>query len=104
TDGTTDSPTDTETVTTDEMPALTIDKSADVSTYDAVDDVITYTYVVRNTGNLTLTNVTVEDDNIDAGSLDPASVATLAPGAEATFTATRTITQTDLDEGSVVNV
>ncbi|MDX9726877.1 MAG: HYR domain-containing protein, partial [Bacteroidales bacterium] len=86
------------------MPALTIDKSADVSTYDAVDDVITYTYVVRNTGNLTLTNVTVEDDNIDAGSLDPASVATLAPGAEATFTATRTITQTDLDEGSVVNV
>ncbi|MDX9726876.1 MAG: hypothetical protein RBT38_10860, partial [Bacteroidales bacterium] len=95
---------DDESVPLLKMPALTIDKSADVSTYDAVDDVITYTYVVRNTGNLTLTNVTVEDDNIDAGSLDPASVATLAPGAEATFTATRTITQTDLDEGSVVNV
>ena len=83
---------------------LSIDKSADVSTYDAVDDVITYSYVVRNTGNLTLSNVTVEDDNIDAGSLDPASVATLAPGAEVTFTATRTITQTDLDAGEVVNV
>ncbi|MDY0099669.1 MAG: hypothetical protein RBR81_10750, partial [Bacteroidales bacterium] len=87
-----------------QKPALTIVKSADVSTYDAVDDVITYSYVVRNTGNLTLTNVTVVDDNIDAGSLDPASVATLAPGAEVTFTATRTITQADLDAGEVVNV
>ena len=34
---------------------------ADVTTYDEVGDVITYTYVATNIGNVTLTNVSITD-------------------------------------------
>jgi hypothetical protein len=51
----------TETVTSDQMPSLSITKEADVQTYTAIDDVITYTIVVENTGNVTLTNIAVAD-------------------------------------------
>ncbi len=84
-----------------QSPALSIDKTADVSTYHAVGDIINYSYVVTNTGNVTLTNVSVVDDKVSAS---PASVATLAPGATTTFTASYTVTQTDLNTGSVTNV
>ena len=44
-------------------PALTLDKTADRRDLDAVGDVITYSYVVTNTGNVTLAGpVTVADD------------------------------------------
>ncbi|MGO3183307.1 MAG: DUF7507 domain-containing protein [Aequorivita sp.] len=68
----------------------------------AVDDVITYSFSVKNTGNSTLTNVVVTDpDAIMSGG----PIASLAPGAEdtATFTATYTITQADLDAGMFSN-
>ncbi|WP_164122386.1 MULTISPECIES: Cna B-type domain-containing protein, partial [Sphingobacterium] len=52
----------TQTVTTlCQSPDFTITKTADVSTYDAVGDVITYTITVTNTGNVTLNNVSVVD-------------------------------------------
>ena len=52
---------DTETVDADQSPALTLDKLADVTTYDEVGDVITYTYVATNAGNVTLANVSITD-------------------------------------------
>jgi uncharacterized repeat protein (TIGR01451 family) len=82
------------------MPALTIDKTADPLTYDEVGDVISYSYLVTNTGNLTLYDVYVTDDK---ATTSPATVATLAPGASTTFTASYTISQADLDAGSVTN-
>ena len=59
----TDSNTDDETVTAVQTPALSLVKTATPTTYDAVGDVIGYSYLVKNTGNVTLAGpVTVADD------------------------------------------
>jgi uncharacterized repeat protein (TIGR01451 family) len=92
-----------ESVTTqDPLPSMSLTKTADTTTDAAVDDVITYTYVIQNTGDVTLTNVSVSDAHNGTGTLSaiaPATVATLAVGDSATFTATYTITQADIDAG-----
>ena len=63
---------------------------------------ITYTYTVTNTGNVTLLGqITVTDDKVTVTC--PPS-ATLAPGASITCTATHTVTQADLDAGQIVNI
>jgi len=88
------------------MPASTIAKTASNDTDVAVGDVITYTYVVENTGNTNLTDVTVTDVHGGTGTLGaitPATVATLAPGASATFTADYTVTQEDIDSGATIS-
>jgi uncharacterized repeat protein (TIGR01451 family) len=100
-------------------PQLTIVKIADTAGPIAVNDVITYTYTVTNTGNLTISSVNIADVHNGYGvlpvpggetltsdlaplgdSTDAASDGnwdTLAPGDEVTFTATYTVTQTDVD-------
>jgi len=74
-------------------------KSADPLTYSEVGELITYTFVVTNDGNVTLTDVEVDDplfgQTFDAG--------TLATGESDTFTYDYTITQDGLDAGSVFN-
>ncbi|MEO4005726.1 gliding motility-associated C-terminal domain-containing protein [Flavobacterium sp. CAU 1735] len=85
-------------------PELTLTKDAANGTYDSVGDVINYTLVVTNTGNVTVTNITVTDTNADAGSISPATIATLAQGQSVTVTATHTITQADLNNGFVRNL
>jgi len=105
-DGTTSNE-DTETVSADQTPELTLDKSADVTTYAAVDDEIVYTFDLENTGNVTLTDVTIEDPLPGLGTLDCGDdtlpVASLAPGGTISCSATYTVTQEDLDAGSVEN-
>ncbi|MBX2952435.1 MAG: DUF11 domain-containing protein [Leadbetterella sp.] len=64
---------------------------------------ITYSFKVKNTGNVTLTNVTVTDPLSGLRAITPASVAVLAPGAETTFTASYTVTQSDVNNGKVHN-
>ena len=96
----TDSNPDDETVTAEQKPALSLVKSASPSSYDSVGDVISYSYLVTNTGNVTLAGpVTVADDK--ATVTCPAGG--LAPGGSMTCTASYTITQADLDSGSVKN-
>ncbi len=76
-------------------------RRATPTTYDAVGDVIDYTYVVTNTGNVTLDGpVTVDDDKV---TVTCPAVATLDPGDHVTCTASHTITQADIDAGSVTN-
>ncbi|KZE89663.1 DUF7507 domain-containing protein [Microbacterium sp. TNHR37B] len=88
-------------------PGLSVVKSADAEGVSRAGDVVTYTFVATNTGNVTLTDVSVlEGEFTGTGALSPltpASVASLAPGAEATFTATYVVTQADVDAGSISN-
>ena len=102
------SPTDTETVTAVQSRSLTLVKTATPATYDAVGDVISYSYLVTNNGNVRLAGpVTVTDDkatvtcpNVNTvGNLD----GYLDPGESITCAASYSITQADLNNGSVTN-
>ncbi|MFN2396067.1 MAG: gliding motility-associated C-terminal domain-containing protein [Bacteroidales bacterium] len=90
---------DSATVTAVQDAEITVTKTANPLTYDAVGDIIDYTIVVENTGNVTITNITVEDPLTGLST----TIASLAPGASQTFSESYTITQADLDNGSVTN-
>ena len=89
-------------------PALTLTKTADKASY-APGDTVTYTFEAKNTGNVTLTAVSVSDPfpGLSAVSWQSNSngsaQGTLLPGETATFTATLTVTQEQVDAGSIQN-
>lgn len=110
------------TTTITQSPALSIVKSGIITTDGGAPgeadagDVVTYTYTVANTGNVTIANVTVGDSHngsgappvpgsetgvlVIGGSTDAAqngSWDTLRPGDQIQFTATYTVTQQDVD-------
>ena len=113
------SPPATATVPVKSSPALSITKSANPGTVTTVGQTVTYTFTVTNTGNLDLTGVSVNDtQQSPAGGLasgptcqslaSPSgtcsgSSTSLAPGQSATFTATYTVTQADLNHGSITD-
>lgn len=70
-----------------------------------VGDTVTYGFAVRNTGNVTLTAVTVTD-TLAGLTLSGGPIASLAPGATdtTTYTGVYTLAQADLDAGRVVNL
>ena len=87
-------------------PSITPEKSvvdsADADSIASQGETLTYTFKVKNTGNVTLTNVTITDAKL--GMSGVACVATLAPGATATCPVkTYTVTAGDLANGSVDN-
>jgi len=84
-----------------QTPDFTITKSSSTASYDAVNDVLNYTLLVENTGNVTLTALTISDPkaNIDTGNPIPS----LSPGQVATVTASHTVVQADLDAGQYLN-
>ncbi len=93
-------------------PSISIDKTADLVTYTAVNDVIHYSFVITNTGNVPLSAITVAD--VLPG-LSPIVCAPVANGSIAlaigqsttdigvTCSASYTIGQADLDAGHVTN-
>jgi len=87
-------------------PSIALTKAADLAPdglWDMVGEAITYTLEVTNTGNVTLININITDANADPGSIIPANIATLLPGETITLVAAHTMTQQDLDFGSVTN-
>ncbi|WP_435257224.1 beta strand repeat-containing protein [Thioclava sp. FR2] len=118
--------TDSATVPGTRTPAMTVEKSASITADAVVGDTITYTYIVTNTGNVTLTGVTPSDSHTSAagtvalalggdaletdgglpgGSTDAAANGvwdSLAPGDAVRFTATYTVTQADIDAGNAL--
>ena len=82
-------------------PALTIDKSAGAPTGSAAGSTIAYSFLVTNTGNVTITGIVVNDAQLDAAAVCP--VTTLAPGGDTTCTGTHTITQVEVNAGVVNN-
>ena len=83
------------------VPAISLTKTANPTTYNAVGQTITYTYVIKNTGNVTLPGpFTVTDDKVTTVTC---AAGPLAPGATLNCTGTYAITQAELNAGSVTN-
>ena len=91
----------TATVTATQAPALTLVKSANRTIYDTAGQMITYTYVITNSGNTTMAGPFTVTDN-QQGTIS-CGTGPLAPGAQTTCTSTYTITQADIDFGSITN-
>ncbi|WP_292899244.1 DUF11 domain-containing protein [Nitratireductor sp.] len=68
-----------------------------------IGETILYTFAVKNTGNVTLTDVTVEDDKVE---VEGGPLPSLEPDAEdtTTFTGSYVVTQEDADAGTIENV
>lgn len=87
--------------------AYTVEKSSilrddDLNGRSDVGEVIEYTFTVTNTGNVTLSDIEVTDEN---ATVSGGPIATLAPGeTNSTVTGTYTLTQADIDAGQVENV
>jgi len=82
---------------------LKLVKTARTGVFNKAGDVITYDLVVTNTGKVPVFNINITDANADSGSISPALVTTLLPGASANSTATHTVTLADLIAGKVIN-
>ena len=95
------------------LPGLEIVKSAiaDVGGDNdptVVGDEITYTFVITNTGNVTISDLVLTDAMLGLTGSDAVPVGTLVPESEpgdSSFTVQRTytVTQDDIDAGEVVN-
>ena len=73
---------------------MSVDKSSTTTAISAT-GAVPYSYLLTNTGNVTLTGIALVDDKTDAA---PVCVdATLAPLATTTCSAVHTVTQAELD-------
>ena len=87
-----------------ECPGLDIVKDDGDATYDEVGDVIHYTILATNTGNVTLHDVVITDPNaVNLVCVPALPVDELDPGDEIYCTAEHVVTQDDLDAGSYLN-
>ncbi|WP_426519037.1 beta strand repeat-containing protein [Diaminobutyricibacter sp. McL0618] len=102
------SPLATATVTATASPALSLTKAADPTSGTAPGDTVTYSFHITNTGNVSITNITVAEGTFTGtgGSpviTCPAGATSLAPGNSAICTAPYVLTQADVDAGHVDN-
>ena len=96
---------DAHTVAAQQSSQLAVTNTADLPNYAAVGDIITYTYTATNTGNVTLSALSMTGPNTILGTCTPAlPVGLLAPSEVVTCTATHVVTQADLDAGSIANI
>ena len=99
--------TDTQTVNFAENPAidalkeLTGNADEDTSGTVSVGDTLTYTITATNIGDLTLSNVTVDDDL--TGTVDAPCAASLASGGSCSVALQYVVTQADVDAGQIDN-
>jgi uncharacterized repeat protein (TIGR01451 family) len=85
-----------------EFKTLYLEKSANRTEYSSVGDVIDYTYVITNTGNVNINGpFTVSDNKVTVTC--PSTPTVLVPGANITCTANYTVTGTDIPN-AVINI
>jgi hypothetical protein len=89
-------------------PTLTVVASSTTTNFSAVADIISYGFLVTNTGNATLDDIAINDTQsppANQGNLSAISCPgdSLAPQGTETCTATYTVTQADLNHRSVGN-
>ena len=92
--------TDSATVNFPGVPKLVLTKKADKSTY-VVNDIVNYTLVATNTGNVTLDGVSISDTTL--GSLTCTQPVNLAPTDKLTCTGSHTMSQANVDAGKFDN-
>ncbi len=88
------------TITRTAQPSWTLTKTPNPATYTAAGQVINYNFVLRNTGNVAISAISISDNRI-ATVTCPAT--TLAIGANMTCTGSYTTTAADVTAGSVTN-
>jgi uncharacterized repeat protein (TIGR01451 family) len=87
------------------IKVLTMTKTADPATFSQVGQQITYTYVIQNSGAVPIgpTQFVVNDPSVSAPFACGDANTLLAPGATVTCKATYTISQADVDAGTVTS-
>ncbi|MBF6621084.1 MAG: DUF11 domain-containing protein [Patulibacter sp.] len=90
------------------LPSLTIVKTADRASVAAVGETITYSYLITNTGATILAPATVTETAFSGTGgtptpVCPAAASSLAPGDSVTCAATYVTTQADVNAGAIVN-
>jgi uncharacterized repeat protein (TIGR01451 family) len=85
---------------TEATSGLSVVTSTTSTGYGRAGDTVGYTYLVTNTGTTTLSGVGVNDTEVTSVSCPDT---TLAPGASETCTGSYTVTQADVDAGSVTD-
>ncbi|MFB6714714.1 MULTISPECIES: hypothetical protein [unclassified Streptomyces] len=98
------SPPSSQSVPIERPPGLVVEKKAQTPGPYSVGQTVTFSYTVRNTGGLELTDVKVKDDHVaditcQSTTLAPAE----SPGDSTTCSGTYTITASDGTAGSVTN-
>ncbi|MFD2203158.1 hypothetical protein ACFSKV_16390, partial [Shivajiella indica] len=92
--------------TVSQVEEIEIEKTASKTTDVQAGDEITYSYLVTNTGNITLNSININDVHPGTGTLSTPStqdpIDNLAPGTSITFTATYTVTQQDIDNNVAI--
>ncbi|MBB5207432.1 DUF11 domain-containing protein [Chiayiivirga flava] len=102
-----ESPPDSTTTTFVPAPGIALAKTSDSATVTALPATIVYSFVVSNTGNVTLADPSIDDALCDAqatyvsGDVDGDTA--LGVGEAFTFTCSHAVTQTEFDTGSLVN-
>jgi len=96
-------PTDNTAQAVAQNSALSLTKIAQQPAYYNIGDVVVYDLVLTNTGQTNLTNIIISDGNADAGSVNPAMVAALAPGQSVSILASHTVTTSDAHIRNVIN-
>jgi uncharacterized repeat protein (TIGR01451 family) len=88
-------------------PGYSLTKTPSRTTFTAVGQVVTYSYVVTNIGSTRITSLSVVDDKITTISCSKTVIVAVNPGQtpdSATCTGSYTITQADFDAEKVVNI
>jgi hypothetical protein len=82
--------------------SLSLQKSSTTTLVTTPGQIVPYSYVITNTGTVTVTGISLSDNNTDSAPSCPQT--SLAPGASMTCTAQHTATGADLVAGSVKNL
>ncbi len=86
-------------------PLIEVLKSSTTTEATTAGQTITYDYTVNNLGNVTITGLSLSDDNDNDDMVCGSTTLTVAPdaGSTTTCTATHTVTQAELDAGGTID-
>ena len=101
------SPEDSAIVTVDQSAALTLTKTTPTVSVTSAGEILTYTYTIENTGNLTISDIAIQETDFSGTGILPApscgeSAATLKPGETLECTTDYIVTRADMNRGAAI--